>query len=87
MFVYLSFYLYTLMVLPTLVYNTRTIYNWLWWYPPHLRGMRMFRLRRYVGYLLLWIAFVSPTLHLFERSQYQVLMGSGRFPLAAAKFF
>lgn len=87
MSVYLSFYLYTLIVLPLLVLNTQTIYNWLWWYPPHLRGMRMFRLRRFVGYLILWVAFVSPGVYLYELSRYQVLMDSGRFPLAAAKFF
>jgi hypothetical protein len=38
------FYAYVLMVLYLLACIKDAIFNWLWWYPPHLRGMRSFRL-------------------------------------------
>lgn len=36
------FYVWLLIVLPTLAYCQDKLIEWLWWYPPHLRRMRIF---------------------------------------------
>jgi hypothetical protein len=63
------FYVWILMVLPTLAYHKDTLIDWLWWYPPRLRRMRIFRLRRLVGFFFIWCAMCTPIIIVYERSR------------------
>lgn len=63
------FYICLLMVLPLLAANHDKFTNWLWWYPPHLRRMRIFRLRRLVGFFAIWCMVVTPIIIIHDRSQ------------------
>lgn len=63
------FYGYVLMALQLLAIYFNTLLNWLLWYPPNLRGMRAFRLRRFFMGLIVWCAAVLPVFILYERSR------------------
>jgi hypothetical protein len=63
------FYVYLLMVLPLLAYTRERLLNWLWWYPPNWRGMRNFRLRRFIGSCIVWFAMVTPIVIIYERNR------------------
>ncbi|RMZ71984.1 hypothetical protein GMOD_00006970 [Pyrenophora seminiperda CCB06] len=62
-------YLYLLVVLPILLKHRETIQNWLWWYPPHLRSTRAFRLRRFLDFYLIWLAMILPIVIIWERGK------------------
>lgn len=63
------FYIYLLMALPLLAAYYNKLMDWLWWYPPRLRRMRIFRLRRFVGFFAVWTMMVMPIMKLYERNR------------------
>jgi hypothetical protein len=63
------FYAYALMVLYLLTCIKERLVNWLWWYPPNLRGMRDFRLRHIVGGWFVWVGMVLPIIVAYERNR------------------